>query len=233
MAIDEYRVLALIPARSGSKGLPDKNIKTLNGRPLLSYPIRAACRSKYVDQVLISTDSEKYADIAASHGAVFQGLRPERLASDSAKRSDVILHELSKNPGYDILLYLEPTSPLTTHTDIDHALEAYVANEHAKSLVSICFQHAFHPSYAVTMQDNALISPILHSDFDDLPINRQGLSDSYFFDGSLYISDIEYFKSKKEFLHNLTMGFQMPLEKAIEIDSEMDLKIAEMMLNEQ
>ncbi|MFO0106485.1 MAG: acylneuraminate cytidylyltransferase family protein, partial [Burkholderiales bacterium] len=129
--IDGKRVLALVPARSGSKGLPDKNIRPLGGKPLLAWPIAAALAAQRVDRVIVSTDSAHYADLARAAGADVPFLRPTALASDTAPSIDFILHAVdtlaAADEHYDYLLLLEPTSPLTEASDIDRALSALAA----------------------------------------------------------------------------------------------------------
>ena len=220
-----------MPARSGSKGLPGKNIKYLSGKPLLAYPIEAAIGCDYIDNVVISTDSLEYASIAEKYGAQFHSLRPDRFARDDSLRAELILHELSIHKDYEYIVYLEPTSPLTTSQDISDALEALVANVKASSLVSIALQHVYHPSYAVKCDENSILTPNSYETFSDVPINRQSLENIYYFDGSLYISEVKAFLRHKEFLHNSTMGYIMPHEKSLEIDNEADFLLAEVLLN--
>ena len=117
------KILSVILAREGSKGLPGKNIKKLHGKPLLAWPISASCKSKYVDKTILSTDSQLYADIGMSYGALCPFIRPKKLARDTSTSIDALIHAInfliSKNDIYDYVLLLEPTSPMTTHEDID------------------------------------------------------------------------------------------------------------------
>ena len=122
--INSKNILAIVPARKGSKGLPNKNIKLINNIPLIGYPIIAAKNSKYIDKVLFTSDSKKYCKIAKKYGAEVPFLRPSELSTDTSLRSDVIIHAINymeSNSGikFDILIYLEPTSPLTNESDID------------------------------------------------------------------------------------------------------------------
>ena len=124
--INKKKIVALIPARSGSKGLKNKNILNLKGNPLIHYPITAAKDSLYVDRIIVSTDSEKIADIAKTHGAEVPFLRPLNLASDTTTSSEVIIHMLetlnTELADFEYLILLEPTSPLTTGNDIDRKI---------------------------------------------------------------------------------------------------------------
>src|SRR5688500_10349967 len=129
-------VLALIPARGGSKGLPGKNLLPVDGRPLLDWTVQAARRSRYIDRVVLSSDDPAIiaAGLAAGCDAPF--VRPAELASDTAGTLEVVEHALDRLPGYDVLVLLQPTSPLRTAGDIDGACERMVASG-AGSCVSV------------------------------------------------------------------------------------------------
>ena len=233
--INLKKVLALVPARSGSKGIPEKNKKLINGIPLLAYPIIAAEKSKYIDKIIFSSDSKEMCNLARVYGADTPFLRPLELASDTSLRSDVILHTLDfvKNnfqDDFDILVFLEPTSPLTNETDIDTALEFFLKYD-CESLVSVAESPSHHPEYAVKLDiSSKIIKPFLRNSFEELPINRQLLEPVYFFDGSIYISDIQTFLKKKEFYHEATKGIILDNDKSLEIDEPIDFLIAQQIL---
>jgi CMP-N,N'-diacetyllegionaminic acid synthase len=228
--INSKKVLALIPARSGSKGLPGKNVKPLLGKPLIAWPVEAALQSKYVDDVIITTDCEKIAHIGKKFGASAPWLRPEYLANDSSNRIDVINHAIENLTPYDILVYLEPTSPLTDAYDIDNALDLLVNNSmNATSIVGVSESGCAHPDYSLKY-DNGLIKPYLINKFSDLKINRQELSDSFYFDGTLYISFVSALAKHGEFYHDFTMPYLSPKWKSFEIDDIYDFKIVESIL---
>ena len=173
--------------------------------------------------------------IAKSYGAEVPFIRPKELASDSAVRSDVIFHALNyvkENyvEKYDILVFLEPTSPLTSELDINRALEFFISDK-CVSLVSISESPTHHPEYAIELDSSSnIIKPFMKDSFKDLAINRQSLIPVYFFDGSLYISGILEFYNYKEFYHEQTKGIQVDALKSLEIDEPLDLLIAEMIL---
>ena len=125
--LNKKRILSIILARENSKGLPGKNIKNLNGKPLLAWPILASIESKYVDTTILSTDSKDYAEIGKSYGASIPFIRPRDLADDISPSSDALIHAIdflrTMNDIYDYVVLLEPTSPLTQSSDIDQALE--------------------------------------------------------------------------------------------------------------
>lgn len=220
------KVFALIPARGGSKGLPGKNIMNLCGKPLLGWPVAAAKGSKYIDRVIVSTEDQHIADIAMMQGAEIPFLRPIELATDQAHRSLVIEHAidfLKKSRNYfDYLVFLEPTSPLTESSDIDRALEIlFSKREIADSIVGVSKVEATHPAFGVLITENELIKPYVGETFSR-SLRRQDISELYYFEGTLYISDVEAFVREKEFYHSKTLPYIVPRWKAYEIDELVD-----------
>jgi len=224
--INKKKILTIIPARKGSKGLPLKNIKDLCGRPLLGWPIQAALKSRYVDRVIVSTDDQAIADVAVSQGAEAPFLRPGQLASDTATSISVMEHAIDffhgKGEMFDYLVLLEPTSPLTDEIDIDRALEKLDSQRNiADSIVGISKVEAAHPVFDVKISDSRLIEPYMNGNFAE-SIRRQDLADIYFFDGSLYISGVTELIQKKTFYHERTLAFITPKWKSFEIDDLVD-----------
>ena len=168
--IGTSKVLALITARSGSKGLPEKNVRNLGGKPLLAWPIEAAKSSVYVDSIVVSTDSSVYAKKAEFYGATVPTLRPAKLATDNSPSSDAIIHMLdfleSRGKIFDYFILLEPTSPLTEGRDIDTALQQLDANRREfDALVSVSDSGARHPKFAVKRHGSGKITPYNSKDF--------------------------------------------------------------------
>lgn len=224
--INNKKILALITARSGSKGLPGKNIKELCGKPLLGWPITAARGSKYVDKVVISTDSQQYADIAVQLGAEAPFLRPSKLASDTASSFDVVKHvvDFFKNTGktFDYLVLLEPTSPLTEPIDIDLALERLEKRQSiADSIIGVSKLESAHPCFNVTVDKKSRITPWYTDDFSSAG-RRQDLDNIYFFEGTLYISKMEALLKHKGFYHERTLAYKVPKWKSFEVDDITD-----------
>lgn len=227
--IKNKRVLALIPARGGSKGLPRKNIRMLGDKPLIAWPIKSALASKYVDQVVVTTDDEEIAGIAKEYGAEVPFLRPSELAADTAPSSAAITHAIRylelDGIKFDLIILLEPTSPLTDEFDIDKALEKIVISD-AKSLVGIGMIEDMHPEFCVLLNNKEFLEPYLRPKFGQVK-RRQDLEGLYFFDGSLYISDIDYYKEHQTFYHDLTLGYVFPKRKNLEIDDLIDFLFVE------
>ncbi|QIE43652.1 acylneuraminate cytidylyltransferase family protein [Meridianimarinicoccus aquatilis] len=220
------RVLTLVPARSGSKGLPNKNIRPLLGKPLLAWPIEAALASRHVDRVVLSTDSEEYAEIGRAHGADVPFLRPAKLASDTAPSIDAIEHAIvtlaETGDEYDILVLLEPTSPMTEGADIDAALQALVAQPGMTAAVGVSAMETQHPAFAVRRDPaTGRIGPLMGDDFGALP-RRQDLEPVYALDGSFYLSTIEAIRAKRGFCHDATIGIPTARYKALEVDDLVD-----------
>ena len=234
--LNDKRILSVILARKNSKGLPDKNIRKLNGSPLLSWPINASIRSKYIDTTVLSTDSIEYADIGRSFGALTPFLRPDYLADDKSLSCDAVIHAINffhdKNDTYDYVLLLEPTSPLTETSDIDLALEILLDNEkNSSSLVSISEVVSSHPSYCFKLNSDNFLIPFEPKNNNIEMFRRQDLDKLYYCDGSLYISKIDDLIKRKSFYHDQTISYKVPEWKSFEIDTEFDFFLVEQIMN--
>ena len=232
--INGQRILCIVPARAGSKGLPGKNVRLLGGRPLLTWPISAALESSYVDRIIISTDSQGYADIAVAAGADAPFLRPLELASDHSPSIDFIIHALDElaqsGDHYDWLLLLEPTSPLTEAGDVDAAIAMLAAADgQAESVVGVTAMESQHPAYSVTRRPDGRIAPLQGQRFADMP-RRQDLNPVFNLDGSLYLSTVAALRRERSFCHDRTLGYVSSQEKALEVDSLTDFICIEALL---
>ena len=221
--INTKSVLAIITARAGSKGLPGKNSLELNGKPLIQYSIEAGLKSKYVDKIILTTDCMNCIDIAKKLGIETPFIRPSNLAGDKVPSFDVIEHTLNflkeNGKNYDILVLLEPTSPLRDHVDLDKALEE-MTNENRHSLVSVAKSEDQHPDFTFTISNDNSLVPWKNESFS--PSRRQDISLAYFLDGSIYIAFIDIYLKKKTFCFEGTMPFIMPKFKSFEIDDIVD-----------
>jgi CMP-N,N'-diacetyllegionaminic acid synthase len=220
--------LAIIPARSGSKGLPDKNIKSINGKPLMAWSIKAGLNSKYIDRLIVSTNSEKYAEIAKDFGAEVPFIRPDKISTDYSSRKDVIKHALDffrrKNKLYDYIVFLEPTSPLTTETDIDKSIEKLMLDKSAESIVGVSLSEVSHPDFLVNLKNGFL--NFINENQKSSVIRRQDKEDFYFYDGTIYVSEVDMYL-EKEFYHEKTLGYVTPKWKSLEIDDIYDFIMVE------
>ncbi len=231
MKIDQ-EILTIIPARGGSKGVPNKNIKELDGKPLIAYTIEAALKSKYTTKVIVSTDDTKIAEISKDFGANVPFIRPAKFASDSAKAIEVVKHALitiekQDNKEYNIILYLEPPSPFKTAEDIDSCLELFFKTS-PSSVVSVNEANQYHPILMKKIE-NGKLEPIWKEEPEGVP--RQEYSPtSYMRNGAIYVL------RRDNILNNIFYGnnivpFIMPLERSICIDSILDWYSAEAMIN--
>lgn len=225
------KILAIIPARSGSQGLKNKNILKLNKKPLLSYPIVAAKNSKYIDMVLCSTDSPKYITIAEKFGAKCPFLRPKSLSSQKTSSYDVIIHTIKflkkTNNIFDYVALLEPTSPLTTAIDIDRAIDEMFKKK-CLSCVSLGKSDKIFSNNIYKLRKNIII-PIYEKKRKHF--RRQDIKE-YFLDGSLYISDIKSLIKNKGFVNKNTYGYVIQDRlKNLEIDDKFDYLLIKKLLN--
>ena len=224
--------LAIIPARGGSKGLPGKNIKELCGKPLIVWSIESGLKSKYIDEVVVSTDYQTTADIAKEYGASVPFLRPGYLANDTATSFDAVKHTIDfykdkLGKEFDYIVLLEPTSPLRTTKDINMAIKLLLSSS-AKSIIGVCKTEQQNPVFLVYMDQNQRISGYENKDMRIL--RRQNIKSVYFFEGSIYISDIKTYLSKQTFYHEDTIGFEFPKYKSLEIDDMDDFIMIEAMM---
>ncbi len=219
------RILALIPARGGSKGIKDKNIISLNGDPLISYTILSSLKSKYIDDTVVTTDSQEIANISKKYGASVPFMRPAELASDQARTIDAVLHAIKSldemGNHYDILVLLQPTQPLRTTVDIDRAIEKFFAKG-MKGLVSISPVNE-HPLLMRTMDEDGNVESLLG---ENSTCRRQDMKSYYKVNGCIYINRISEISQNTSFNDNL-VGYVMSVAHSVDIDDMKDLYLAE------
>lgn len=229
--INGKKVLAIIPARGGSKGLPGKNIREVGGKPLIGWSIEQALACPEIDATIVSTDDEGIASVARSCGAQVPFLRPDYLAGDSASSIDVIIHGIDfmkeKGLDFDIIVLLEPTSPLREVSDISGALKKLVASADIGSVVGVSLVESNHPSF-LYREEQGVLRPYLSKQANN--IRRQDLEELYFLEGSVYVSYVDVLKEKRGFYHDQTAPWVVPRYKSIEIDEMVDLITAEALI---
>lgn len=218
------KIVALIPARGGSKGIPQKNIKDLAGNPLIYYTIDAAKRSNYIDEIFVSTDDMRIADVARNYGAKVPCLRPREFAQDMSSTVDVVLHALNAffdAADYYALVLLQPTQPLRTNDDIDKSIELFFEND-GKSLVSISEVND-HPLLMRYLKEDFSLSKIIEKKSN---LRRQDMEKVYRVNGAIYINKISEINEFTSFNDNVT-GFLMERDHSVDIDELSDLALAE------
>lgn len=226
---DNKKILAIIPARKGSKGIVNKNTIDVRGKPLIAYTIDAAKQSKYIDDVIVSTDGESIADISVFYGAEVPFLRPEILANDTAKTIDAIIYTVEKlekmNRLYDVVVLLQPTSPLRQTNHIDEALEKFFASS-MQGLVSVN-KVEIKPVLIRIIQDD-ILHPIISQ---KSTVRRQDMSSYYKVNGAIYINKVSEIHKDLSFNDN-KVPYIMESEYSIDIDTMDDLFLVNEILNE-
>ncbi len=228
------RILTLIPARSGSKGIKNKNIKLLKGKPLIAYTIESALQSKYLEQedIICSTDSGEIAKIAREYGATTPFIRPAEYARDTSSSVLVAKHALNfmyheMNKEYDYLLLLQPTSPLRRASHIDEAIELMQKTK-KDSVISVTTPEQSPYKIKKVNENNELVDLIqLNLDYK----RRQDLPEVYAQNGAIYLTKTKILLEKNSFFGECSIGYYMKKEYSIDIDEYIDLKIAEYLLS--
>lgn len=220
------KILAVIPARGGSKGVPRKNIKFAGGKPLIAWMIEAAKKSEYIDRLILSSDDQEIIETAKSFGCEVPFIRPSELAQDDSASSDTVIHTLNKIPGYDYVMLLQPTSPLTTGEDIDGCIKLCI-HSNAKSVVSVTKPDK-SPYWMFKMGSHNILEPVLGGKY--LQKRRQDLPSIYMPNGAIYIAESHCFLDHKSFYSDSTAGYEMPQERSLDIDSDIDFALFEVVL---
>lgn len=225
-------MIAIIPARGNSKGLPGKNIRMLSGKPLIAYTIEAALSAKCISRVVVSTDSNEIAEIAKRYGAEVPFIRPKDLASDTASAVDVYLHVVDFIEGIsdghiEKFMVLLPTAPLRTAEDIDAAYEKF-KKENAKTLISV--KEAEIPISWYLFEEGNIIKSF-NSSLGSNMQNRQENKTFYIPNGAIYILDSELLREKRTYYCDNTISYIMPRERSVDIDELLDFEFAEFLVN--
>lgn len=228
------RILALVPARGGSKGLFQKNIIPLLGKPLIAWTIERAKASKYIDRIIVSTDDEKIAQIAQEYGAEVPFIRPRALANDESRGICTVLHALGKlreqGHSYDVLVLLQPTCPLRAVEDIDASIELLFENEMTQAVVSVCVAE-HHPYWTNILPEDGCMKGFIRPAV--MNKNRQEFPRFYRLNGAVYVGYCEQIQKQEGFFGKKTFAYIMPPERSVDIDNEIDLLLAEVLLQRE
>ena len=228
--IKKKKLICIIPARKGSKGLKNKNIKRLNNVPLIAWTILLAKKCKLIDDIIVSTDCTKISKIAKRYGAKVPFIRPKKFATDKASSFNVLKHAINffakKNIFYDYVLLLEPTSPLRDLNDVNFCIKK-VLNKKIDTLVSVSESINQHPSFLYHLNNKNYLKPYFKSSKKKLYVRRQDLKPLFYLEGSIYISKVSTLLSKKTFYHKKTQGFKVEKWRSLEIDDINDFYLAE------
>lgn len=222
------KIVAIIPARGGSKGIPGKNIKPLGNKPMIAYTIEASLNSTYVDDVIVTTDSEEIAAIANAYGAETPFLRPAALAQDTSKSIDALVHArdwlVDHGRVYDAVAWLQPTSPLRRAQEIDGAIDTFYA--HGKLAVASVAEVAVNPILTRRRDEYGVLHPLLPT---NSTIRRQDMPKYYYVNGAIYINQFEALNSDTS-LNDNPIGYVMSKDRSIDIDTIEDFRLVEHVL---
>ncbi len=223
-------ILAIIPARGGSKRVPGKNIRKLAGKPLIAYTIEQAFASKYINRVVVSTEDKKIGEVAARYQAEVIK-RPEKLARDDTPSLEVLQHtlrHLEETEGYlpELVVLLQPTSPLRLADDIDSAIEKLLKAD-CDSVVSVCEVGCpLHWMYTLV---GDRLRPITNSRIK----KQQDTEKVYRLNGAVYVTSVGVIMRQNRIIGRDTRAYIMPRERSIDIDTELDFKLAELLIKEE
>lgn len=223
------RILYIITARGGSKGVPNKNIIELGGLPLLAYKAIAVKESDYLDRIILSTDSQEIAETAKRFNIEVPFIRPSELATDTASSIDVVCHAMdwveNNDPvKYDAICLLEPSSPFLSYEDVNHAMELFIEKD-ANAVLGVKEMEVNSLFISEIEDDLAMVKQ-----FEKIKtlrsFNRQDMKRQYTMNGAIYIAKWDFFKKQKSFHSEKTYAYVMPSERSIEIDEMIDLYFA-------
>lgn len=217
----ESKILALITARGGSKGLPRKNVLQAGGKPLIAWTIEAALNSRFVSEVILSSDDDEIIEVAKGLGCKVPFRRPIHLASDTSTSIDVVLHAIGEVPGFDYVVLLQPTSPLRTALDIDAAFEI-LEREHAPSCVSVA-EAEQSPYWMFRLDERLKLHSLLPA--TSMAQRRQDLPTIYTLNGAIYIARIDWLRETRSFVTHETVAYVMNKRSSIDIDTLEDFEI--------
>jgi CMP-N,N'-diacetyllegionaminic acid synthase len=230
-------IIAIIPARSGSKGVVDKNVKLLNGHPLISYSIRAACLTAGITRVVVSTDSEKYASIARKYGAETPFLRPSELAEDQSVDIEWINHALEwfkSEEGFvpRLIVHLRPTTPLRHPAIIEEAIKKFESNDEATALRSV--HEMSQPAYKCFEIDNEYLACLCtqNRDIENTTLGRQGFPKTYEPNGYVDVLKTDFILTRQKMHGDRVMAFQTPRVADIDSQEDFDYLLYQVMQND-
>ena len=234
----DKQILAIIPARGGSRGIPRKNIKDLAGKPLIAYTIEEAKKSGYLDRIVVSTDDEEIGEVAKRYGGEVPFLRPKELAGDETPDLPVFLHALKwlkENRDYvpDLVVHLRPTSPLREAEHVDEAIELLEGDKSADSVRGVCTPT--QNPFKMWQIKEGYMEPLVGSKKFKEPYNtpRQLLPVVYWQNGHIEVIRYETIMKKHSMTGDKILPYIMDQEYSVDIDSNLSIKLAEVILNEK
>jgi CMP-N,N'-diacetyllegionaminic acid synthase len=229
--MDGKTVLAIIPARGGSKGIPHKNIAPVAGRPLIGWTIDEANKSRYIDRLILSSEDAEIIAVAKGLGCECPFVRPAELARDETPGIEPVLHALKALAGdYDYVCLLQPTSPLRTADDIDGCIETCIRRK-ANVCVSVT-DVPKSPYWTFYLDEDERLTPFLQRK-GKMALRRQDAPKLYALNGAVYVANVGYLKKHRSFMGRGTIGYYMPLSRSCDIDTPFDLWLCAALLTEK
>lgn len=217
--INNHTILGIIPARGGSKGVPRKNIRNIAGKPLISWTIEEAKKSKYIDRLILSSEDEEIISVAKTWGCEVPFIRPLELARDDTPGIEPVLHALKMCSGYDYVVLLQPTSPLRSNIDIDKCIELCIENN-ANSSVSVN-EPDKSPYWMYNLDADGRMHQLIDTELSYT--RRQELPKTYVLNGAVYVARAKWLLENKTFITEKTIAYIMPKERSLDIDTELDI----------
>lgn len=229
----KHHILAIVPARGGSKGIKNKNIIEIAEKPLIEYtliPARRLLDEMVIDRLIVSTDSPKIADIARKLKIEVPFNRPSELAVDTAKTVDVVLHAVDyldrEGQKYDSVLLLQPTSPLRSYEDMIEAVALY-DRHNEESLISV-YREETRSDLILYHKEGNLAVPL--NPLHNKGIRRQEQKEVYVRNGAMYITCVDYLKSSHSLIADKPLLYEMPKERSVNVDTQEDLQYLQWIL---
>ena len=224
------KILAIIPARAGSKGIKNKNVRLVDGKPLINYTIETAIKSNLVTDIVVSSDSIEVLEIARKYQQVIIHKRNTQLASDKSPIIDTIIDVINfLESEFKYVILLQPTSPLRTGNEIDNAINLMKKNFNANSLISVVQMNDIHPARMYWLNNNLTLNPIMR-EFSE--VRRQEIPPAYYRNGAIYISKVKSLLTNNSIMSTPSIAYEMPSKYLLNIDEERDLIIAESLIKE-
>jgi CMP-N,N'-diacetyllegionaminic acid synthase len=224
--INNKKILAIIPARGGSKGIPKKNIKLLKGKPLIAWTIEEAKKSCFLDKIIVSTDDEEIMKVAKKWGAEVPFLRPSELAQDDTPGIAPVLHALEYFLDYEYVVVLQPTSPLRLAEDIDNAI--YLCEKNKSNFCVSVMESKIIPEWMFRINNRGVLEPLNY--IREIPYQRQKVKKTYVLNGAVYVGRKEALIKNQSFLTPETIPYIMPSKRSIDIDDIIDFEYCEYIL---
>ncbi len=221
-------ILAVIPARGGSKAVPRKNLRTVGGKPLIAWSIEQAGKSAYIDRLVLSSEDEEIIAVARSLNLEVPFKRPEELAGDDVPAYLPVIDMAEKLPGYDYAVLLQPSAPLRSADDIDGCI-AMCIDSGAPSCVSLTVTDK-SPYWMYRLEKNNRMLPLIEQP-DEGVLQRQQLPESYALNGAVYVAETQWLIHNRKYLGPQTVGYQMPKARSLDIDTETDLAFFEFLVS--